>query len=76
MTDFKWHKMADGRPQDEEASYLLLGNGGGLYIARGFTVWNSGNMSFYVPNNRKSYFYADSIKAWALIPEFDGGSDD
>lgn len=76
MTDFKWHKMADEKPTDKDANYLLLGNGGGLYVARELITYANGNMCFYVPNNRSNYFYADSIKAWALIPKFDGGPDD
>ena len=65
MAEFKWHKMADERPTNVSVSYLLLGNGGGLYVGRISTP-----TSFHIPNHRDGYMTSNKIKAWAEIPEY------
>lgn len=74
MAEFKWHKMADERPTDEGARYLLLGNGGGLYVGTISTLrCANGSTSFHIPNNRKGFMVSSKIKAWAEIPEYEAG---
>jgi len=71
MAEFKWHKMADERPQNQDARYLLLGNGGGLYVGRISTLrCFNGSTSFHIPNHRDGYMVSNKIKAWAEIPEY------
>lgn len=66
MAEFEWHKMADERPTNKNARYLLLGNGGGLYVGRISTP-----RSFHIPNHRYGYMMSNKIKAWAEIPEYE-----
>lgn len=65
MAEFKWHKMAYERPTNESARYLLLGNGGGLYVGRISTP-----KSFHIPNHRYGHMMSSQLKAWAEIPEY------
>lgn len=60
-----WHEMTKEQPTDDDVRYLLLGNGGGLYVG-----YLRANGTFYIPNRRSSYLEIRSIKAWAVIPEF------
>lgn len=74
--DFMWHRMVDECPTDEDGIYLLLGNGGGMYVARISTlVCADGSMLFRIPNNRSGHIRSRSIKAWAEIPPFKEASD-
>lgn len=73
MAEFEWHAMADERPTNKNARYLLLGNGGGLYVGRISTLrCYDGSMSFHIPNHRDGYMVSNKIKAWAEIPEYEG----
>lgn len=60
-----WHEMTKEQPTDNDVRYLLLGNGGGLYVG-----YLRANGLFYIPNRRSSYLEIRSVKAWAVIPEF------
>lgn len=72
MLEFKWHAMADERPENLDARYLLLGNGGGLYVGRISTLrCFNGSMSFHIPNHRDGFMTSQQIKAWAEIPEYE-----
>jgi hypothetical protein len=74
MSEFKWHLMADEQPTDEDATYLVMGKRGAMYLASGFHVWwHDGRRSFYIPNNRHGYMDFDKVRAWAVIPEFKEG---
>lgn len=69
MSDFTWHLMSDERPTNERARYLLLGNGGGLYVGRISTpICADGSTMFNIPNHRDGYMVSNRIKAWAEIP--------
>lgn len=69
--EFRWHRMADERPTDEDGAYLLLGNGGGMYAGRISTlICPDGSTLFRIPNNRSGHIVSKSIKAWAEIPPF------
>jgi len=71
MTEFKWHAMADERPENLDARYLLLGNGGGLYVGRISTLrCADGSTVFHTPNHRDVYMTSSKIKAWTEIPEY------
>lgn len=71
MSEFKWHRMADERPTNKSARYLLLGNGGGLYVGRISTLrCYDGSMSFHIPNHRDGYMTSSKIKVWTEIPEY------
>lgn len=71
MTEFQWHAMADERPENLDARYLLLGNGGGLYVGRISTPrCADGSTSFHIPNHRGGFMMSGKIKAWAEIPEY------
>jgi len=71
MTEFKWHAMADERPENPDARYLLLGNGGGLYVGRISTLrCADGSTVFHIPNHRDGYMTSNKIKAWAEVPEY------
>lgn len=69
--EFRWHKMADERPTDEDGTYLLLGNGGGMYVARIRLICADGSTLFRIPNNRSGQIVSKSIKAWAEVPPFE-----
>lgn len=72
MSEFKWHAMADERPTNEDARYLLLGNGGGLYVGRISTLrCYNGLTSFHIPNHRAGFMVSSKIRAWAEIPEYE-----
>lgn len=72
---FKWHKMADERPTDTEATYLLIGKGGGMYVALIDAMpCGDGSTLFRIPNNRKGQIDSTRVKAWAEIPPFEGVS--
>lgn len=72
MPELKWHAMADERPTDEDARYLLLGNGGGMYVGRISTLrCYNGSTSFHIPNRRNGFMTSEKIKAWAKIPEYE-----
>ena len=71
MAEFQWHKMADELPENSNARYLFLGNGGGLYVGTISTLrCHDGSMSFHIPNHRSSFITSNRIKAWAEIPEY------
>lgn len=71
MPILHWHAMADERPENITARYLLLGNGGGLYVGRISTLRCANGMtSFHIPNHRDVYMLSNKIKAWAEIPEY------
>ena len=73
MAEFHWHAMADERPQNLDARYLLLGNGGGLYVGRVSTpMCADGSTAFHIPNHRDGFMGSNKIKAWAEIPEYKG----
>lgn len=61
-----WHEMTKEQPTDNDVRYLLMGNGGGLYVG----YLRANGKLFYIPNNRSSYLEIKSVKAWAVIPEF------
>ena len=68
--------MTDERPTDEGSAYLLLGNGGGMYVGRISTlICANGSTVFRIPNNRSGYIGSESVKAWAEIPPFKGVDD-
>lgn len=68
MAEFKWHKMADERPENPDARYLLLGNGGGLYVGEISTLkCYDGSTSFHIPNHRDGYINSRQIKMWTEI---------
>lgn len=70
--EFRWHRMVDERPTDEDGTYLLLGNGGGMYVARISTlICADGSTMFRIPNNRSGHIGSRSIKAWAEVPTFE-----
>ena len=72
MAEFQWHAMADERPTNESARYLLLGNGGGMYVGTISTLkCHDGSTSFHIPNHRVGYMGSRGIRAWAEIPEFE-----
>lgn len=74
MTEFKWHAMADERPENLDARYLLLGNGGGLYVGQISTLrCSNGSTSFHIPNHRNGFMTSQKIKAWVEIPEYEEG---
>ena len=74
MAELKWHAMADERPENITARYLLLGNGGGLYVGRISTLrCFNGSTSFHIPNHRDGFMVSSKIKAWAEIPEYEEG---
>lgn len=64
MSDFKWHKMADERPQTQDSDkwYLVIVDRKSrkaesepsthalLYLADGFSIFPSSGPSFYVRN--------------------------
>ena len=67
--EFRWHLMADKRPTNEDARYLLMGNGGGMYVGTiGTLMCADGSMTFNIPNHRGGHMNSRSIKAWAEIP--------
>lgn len=71
MAELKWHEMADERPENLDARYLLLGNGGGLYVGRiSNPRCSNGMMSFHIPNNRDGFMVSNKVRAWAEIPEY------
>lgn len=71
MAEFEWHAMADERPENLDARYLLLGNGGGLYVGGISTLrCADGSTSFHIPNHRGGFMVSSKIKAWAEIPEY------
>lgn len=77
MAEFTWHEMADERPENLDARYLLLGNGGGLYVGRISTLrCYNGSTSFHIPNHRGGFMVSSKIKAWAEIPEYEDGKGD
>lgn len=66
-----WHEMTKEQPTDNNVRYLLMGNGGGLYVGRISTpICADGSTMFNIPNHRDGYMNSRSIKAWAVIPEF------
>jgi hypothetical protein len=72
MPILHWHAMANERPQNLDARYLLLGNGGGMYVATISTLkCHDGSTSFHIPNHRGGYMTSKSVKAWAEIPEYE-----
>lgn len=74
MAEFEWHAMADERPENLDARYLLLGNGGGMYVGRISTPrCSNGMMSFHIPNHRDGFMVSNKIRAWAEIPEYEEG---
>ena len=68
MSDFTWHLMADEQPADNNASYVIVGKRGAMYLAGHIIEWASGSRSFYIQNNRSNYMDFDKVKAWAEIP--------
>ena len=69
VSDFTWHLMSDERPTNEDARYLLMGNGGGMYVGTISTLkCANGSTSFHIPNHRGGYMVSNRIKAWAEIP--------
>lgn len=73
MAEFKWHDMADERPQNTDARYLLLGNGGGMYVGWISTLkYSDGSTLFRIPNRRSSFMGSEQVRAWAEIPEYEG----
>lgn len=73
VTEFAWHEMRDGAPEDGDAKYLLVGKRGAMYMAHGFKRVGTRDM-FYVPNNRSNLMEFDLVKAWAAIPPYEGGA--
>lgn len=66
MNEFVWHNMETEMPPTGYGKYLLRGKLGALYVASHFD-----GRYFYVPNRRHVHVYPVSIKAWAVIPEYD-----
>lgn len=72
MSDFTWHLMARERPTNEDARYLLLGNGGGMYVGTISTLkCYDGSTSFHIPNHRSGFMNSRQVKAWAEIPQME-----
>lgn len=68
MTEFERHKMADETPQNPDTRYILLGNGGGLYVGYISTLkCADGSTMFKIPNHRSGYIKSKQIKMWAEI---------
>ena len=70
MSEFMWHKTADKLPEFGEGRWLLLGNGGGMYVSSRYQGISALRTAFYVPNRRDNYMYSEQVKAWAEIPPY------
>ena len=70
MHAFKWHLMADEQPTDNDASYVVVGKRGAMYLAGHIHDWGNGRRTFYIQNNRSSFMEFEKVKAWAEIPPF------
>ena len=68
MSSFEWHMMAESEPNVGKGRYVVLGNGGGLYVSNEYRRSPRGGASFYIPNRRSNFMDASSVKAWAEVP--------
>lgn len=71
ITNFQWHLMAEEQPTDEDASYVIVGKRGAMYLAGHMDAFPSGRRYFYIQNNRNNFMEFDKVKAWAEIPPFE-----
>lgn len=65
MSEFVWHDIETETPPEGRGKYLLRGKQGALYVASNFN-----GRYFYVPNKRDVFVSPESIKAWAIVPEY------
>lgn len=75
MSCFKW-RTADEEPPDGKGRYIVIGKKGGIYLAYRYARINVGDsdLSWFVVNGGR-HLYKGDFKAWAEVPEFDGGAE-
>ena len=71
MSNFKWHLMADEKPEKGKSDYIVMGPKGGLYLAPRFEGYGD---KVWFRDTRGNLHYPSDVLAWAEIPplEVDG----
>ena len=68
MAEFKWHMMANERPEKKRGNYIVMGAKGGLYFAHWFEGYDSER---WFRDTRGNHHYPEQVRAWAEIPPLD-----
>lgn len=72
MSEFKWHLMADEKPEEGECDFIVMGHKGGLKLAKGFreTPGFLSESEFYCTKGGHGLMtiWSEDVYAWAEIP--------
>ena len=68
MSEFKWHLMADEKPEKGKGDYIVMGPKGGLYLAPRFEGYGNDGDEVWFRDTRGNHHYPSEVLAWAEIP--------
>lgn len=68
MSNFKWHLMADEKPEKGKSDYIVMGLKGGLYLASRFEGYGDKGDEVWFRDTRGNHHYPSKVLAWAEIP--------
>ena len=68
MSKFRWHLMADEKPETGKNDYIVMGLKGGLYLATRFEGYGNDDDKVWFRDTRGNHHHPPKVLAWAEIP--------